>query len=369
MTYYIIIILFYFFCAFLEVGYPISNRWRAIYTFILVLPMWALAAFRSVAIGNDTIMYEYAYNDVLWQDTVGQLLGGGYRFEQGYLLLCWICSRLGLSFFQFQIVLESLIYLSFASVIKKYSINVAFTCLWFFTNDWGGTVNVLRMYCAMAILVHTIPFIRKRKIIPFLLLVVLAFFFHRSAILFVMLYPLCMVKNDRRLIVLILLMSAIIAWLGTRFFSWATDTVGVYEGYLESGYFEGINTMAIILELLIVVIMILILKNVGLFKFHHYEASDGKAVITLEHVYTMVLFMVLALSIVGLSNTIMSRIIGYFDVLFMFVFAEALTLVNKKNRYSLFLILSAYTIARFFIILIYRPNWNHLVPYEWGFQF
>jgi len=55
----------------------------------------------------------------------------------------------------------------------------------------------LRQALAIAITLFAVPFIQKKKIIPFVLIVIFASFFHLSAIIFLLAYPVYYIKSEK----------------------------------------------------------------------------------------------------------------------------------------------------------------------------
>ena len=120
-------------------------------------------------------------------------------------------------------------------------------------------MNVIRMYCAIAILIYAIPCVLKRRLGAFLLVVVLASLFHKSSFIFIVLYPLCIRKYNRVEHGFIIFSSIIIAYLGASFFEWLTTSLDLYEGYVNEERFDNMNHTAVFLGLLIMKIKVSIL--------------------------------------------------------------------------------------------------------------
>ena len=374
MTYYIILLVVYSILGLKESFRPISAKYKNIYTFFLVFPMFILTALRSVNIGNDTISYMSAYNSLSYMPNFVIVYLDG-RMEIGYLFLSWLCNQIGLSYLQFQCIISAFIYFSFYKFFKWYSLNVALCCFLFITMfRMGGTMNVIRMYCAIAILIYAIPCVLKRRLGAFLLVVVLASLFHKSSFIFIVLYPLCIRKYNRVEHGFIIFSSIIIAYLGASFFEWLTTSLDLYEGYVNEERFDNMNHTAVFLGLLITLLIYMYAKLMGYFGQPQYGALVNindvcikKQSITLEYFCRISLIITIGLSIIGLTNNIMGRVSGYFSIVTLIIISAVL--FNMRNSYmKIFVygvIIFLYT-AYFIVILLYRPDWNHLVPYEWG---
>ena len=173
------------------------------------------------------------------------------NFEKGYLLFVWSFSHL-LPEGQFVFVLSAIIFT--IAVCRYIYINsedpelsfVMFICLGLYTFMAQG----LRQSIAMSICLFAIELAKKRKIIPFILLVLLASTFHTSAIVFTVVYFICGISLNVRTLVMgvgitavLLAFSSRLAAIGNMIFQ------REYEGEVESGGFVAVAIYAIILIL------------------------------------------------------------------------------------------------------------------------
>ncbi len=372
MEYYLILLAIYFICGLKEVFIPVSSKYKKIYTFILLFPIFILVAFRSKNIGNDTIHYMYAYESIPQFNSLNDFISDS-RMEHGYLILSWMCNKIGFSYLTFQCLISTLMYISFYNFFKKYAFNIGLSCFLFITMfKMGATMNVVRMYCALSILLFATPYILNRKFKPFLIMVLLATLFHSSASVYIILYPLCVIKYNKKILLGIIIASFVIAGLGASFFQWFTGTVGLYEGYVNEERFENMNHTAVIIGLVTTAIIYLYAKLVGTFQSSQYynrpiSTMQNTKSISIVYFCQISLIITLALSIIGLTNNIMGRVSGYFSMVLILILGYTFT--NIRDLYAkvltYILIVSLY-FAYFCVILTYRPDWNHLVPYEWG---
>ena len=167
------------------------RRKRFRWLLVAALPMFVLIAFRGQHMGADTGVYLKIFNqitDIPWSNifAVNQKT---YQFESGFVVF----EKLIASFTQddrvYQIIYSAIYLLSivtFANQLEKHN----FSFLYFFATI--GTYTFMftgvRQCLAMCICLLSYTFVKKRKLILFLLMVLLAFTFHKSAILFVIVY-------------------------------------------------------------------------------------------------------------------------------------------------------------------------------------
>lgn len=372
MEYYIPLLIIYFIFGIGELAKPVRNRNK--YTFWLLLPMFVLTAFRSVNIGNDTLPYSMSYETVEKISTLKELLvyKVNSHMEIGYILSCFAVSKVGIGYFGFQIISSAFIYYSFYKFFSKFSPNIALCCFLFMaTFRMGGTMNVVRMYMTMAVLLYSVPCILKHQWIRFGLLVAIASTFHTSAVLFAVMYPLCVLKYNRFIVLSLVIGSGVILYLGSVFFHWLTESIDMYENYVTEARFEDMNMLAVTVGLVTILVVYMFASQVGFFKkpqYVHGNVRSKKKYVTIDYYLHMAILVALCISIIGLSNNIMGRISAYFGITTSLVIASSINLIRDKNvKLFVYVVCTALYFAYFITVLILRPQWNHISPYEWGF--
>ena len=164
-----------------------AKKWRWAYILISLLPLFAVVGFRHSSLGSDTATYLRNFNEVA--STPWSELFNNTRLESGYLVFVKLWTYVIKDARIYQVIC-AFIYMAamftFAIQHKKspFLFIYFFATLGLYTFMFTGT----RQCLAMSICLFSYVFIRKRKIIPFILLLVLAYFFHKSSILFLVTY-------------------------------------------------------------------------------------------------------------------------------------------------------------------------------------
>ena len=122
--------------------------------------------------------------------------------EPGYLLLTKLVSLLSNSFVIFLLCVSIIIIGSYFFVIKKYSPYTFISVIMLLLTSFNQSIFVLRQHIAMGLCLLTIPFVVKREQIKFLLIVFVAFLFHRTAVIWIPVYYLYGLKKDRNLLMI-----------------------------------------------------------------------------------------------------------------------------------------------------------------------
>lgn len=355
----------------LELNGGLRIKRRGLYTFALIFPMMCLVALRGEEVGTDTNNYARSYDFVEMTTSYKMFLWYMGRMEPGYTHLMYFFSRLGFSFFHFQILVSVVIFFSFWRFIRLYSPNISASCLVISTGALYASMNVMRMEMAVAILLFAIPYIQKKQLVKFLIVVFIAFLFHKSSLVFLVMYPLGVLKYNRKIITLIILSSVAIAYMGVTFFKFMTSELEMYESYTDGKYFsEDRSLVAVSILFIETLLFLMMFKWTGYYNISQYTNKNKKIgeQISFAYISKMAYWIVFALSIVAFSNNIMNRISGYFNIMTVIMIPYAILCIKSKGAQNfLYWGIIIMMIAERVTIWILRPSWNAVVPYEWGF--
>ena len=322
------------------------QRWWLL--LVAALPMLALVAFRAPQMGADTGGY-LKFFDQMGNTPWDQIFirnEATYEFEEGFVIFEKLLTYVTDDSRVYQ-VLYTLIYLlalvTFANELEKGH----FAFLFFFATM--GTYTFMftgvRQCLAMSICLFSYPFIKRKKLIPFLILVVLAFYFHKSAILFLAAYFI----YNRRLgwfNVVIYGLLAALAFLNIDVIQeWFNDTLE-YEYEVEATD-TGFIFFAIVV----------LITAFAYFAILHYKKETRESVGLLN-----VAGLTLVLWLLRLAPRVAERPSYYFMFFSAAVLCYALE-APPKNGDKLIYKLVAY--AAFLVLFIYRfmTNFSSLVPY------
>lgn len=330
---------------------------------LALLPMFILVGFRGINIGSDTWFYAHVFENIGSQDSLLKAIANS-RYEIGFVVLNYIFAKVGFTYNMLQVTITFFICFSIGKFFKRYCVNVWIGSYVFYTLRYMlGPMNTVRMWIAIAILLFSIPYLQKQRPIQFFGIVVMASLFHSTALVFLVLYPLCKVRLTKRKIVLLYIIALVIGAMGTSFFAWLTKSINMYSGYLTSKYFVYDNNVAVFLNLAIDLCLVV-------FIFYEYrkELDEGieknTEINSLDNIIKVALLLIVAIDIVGLRNTIMNRISAYFGMFLVIAIPSAIKKINfKYNREIIWLGMGGLLALQFLVVMIFRPEWNSVVPY------
>lgn len=164
---------------------------------LAILPMFLLFVLRYKYVGADTIGYVRFFQKEIRGYTLLELFDEDLmRFEIGFRIYVKIISLFTEDYTVFFLISGLVIFGSLLSFSCKYTQNPFLFFFFFITlGTYAFMETGLRQALAISICLWAVDFVKDKKFIPFLLLVLLAQYFHKSAIIFLLVYPLCLVKQ------------------------------------------------------------------------------------------------------------------------------------------------------------------------------
>lgn len=162
-----------------------------------IIPMFLLFVLRYKYIGNDTIGYVRFFEHEIRGYSFSELLvREEMRFEVGYRIYVKLISLITDNYTVFFLVNGIVIFGTLLHFAKKYTENpFVFFFLFITLGTYHFIETGLRQALAMIICLWAIDFLKDKKALRFILLVILASYFHQSALIFLMMLPLSWIKK------------------------------------------------------------------------------------------------------------------------------------------------------------------------------
>ncbi len=285
--YYINIILLIFYAAILLWNHPTQGK-KKVFCGLAATNWILLSGLRHFSIGTDTVAYQYAFYDSKYRswstlftnfrntifkwnlfeeramEVGGEASGGIYDLiagenalavkDPGYAILSKAFYTIIPDYTAFLIFIAIVFTVPLAILIYRHSREplmsfLIYSCLFYSFFAITGHRQTLATGIA---LMGYLAFAEKKKFIPFLLTVLLAYPLHKSVIGFIPIYFLQYIKMDRKKIVAVLLAFPIVFLLRGRITS-ILAVVGGYDGYADQ--FSGAGTYVFTLVYTILMIV------------------------------------------------------------------------------------------------------------------
>ncbi len=324
---------------------------KKVYIVACSIVVFLMIALRHYSLGSTDSMNYYA----MWIDLNGastdllRYFMEASRVEDTYIVTIWVLSKIFIHP-QFLFVLSGMLFsIAVGRFIYKNSDNVVlsfvmFICLGLYT----FMVQGLRQSIAISICLFAIEYCKRRKLIRFLILVFLASLFHRTAVVFFLVYFLYGAKFDIKTKVFMFIIPVAL-------FSLMPIITSISNEMLDRDYNTAAETGSAIVASLIHVLIL------GFAYIYLNEKNSGKK----ETFF-------IAFAMLGASFYLM-RYIGtqaYERISFYFLMGRNIVLpdvvkrFNQKSQNIINLVVIVLSIALF----IYRLNTSYLVPYLFFWQ-
>lgn len=370
-----VVLLFVYSCCSIHKNCRLVNGQRIIVYLLIYLPLFVLCAFRDISVGNDTSVYYYGFQNFSNFNSLHEAFTTS-RYEPAYIIINYLFNKFNLSYYFLQIVLSGFIYFSVFVFLLRYSSDFLFSVYVFYVLRYSiGTMNVVRMWMAIAVLLFAIQYVIDRKLIKFLIVILLASLFHSSALVFLIIYPLYSIQINKKIILAMMGGSVLIFLASKFFFSVLTSLIGRYSGYLSTD-FNVESNIAVYLTLLID-LSLFVLIYVAINRENKYYCNDNswgnivsliyeedKNNVGLKKILVLTALLAVCFDIIGLGNTVMNRISTYFSVFFVLSIPIAIQKIQfEANKGFVKTAVMIGLSVQFLIIMIFRPNWSGVVPY------
>ncbi|MFF1010860.1 EpsG family protein [Proteus mirabilis] len=216
-----IIILYYtliaIFIIIVEANYKNLKLSKNSLYFIYSTPLlifFSFTAFRDYNIGTDTENYLYFFSKVIDSDNLS--IFSTSRFEFLFIFISYIASFLENE--RFYLIIVSFIQtIAFFFAIRLWSKNPVVSFLFFcslFVSYNLGT-NILRQGLAIPFALISIHYLLEKKIRPFIIFLLISFFFHHTSIIMILFSFLCLNKFRIRTYIIFWLIAIILLYSGS----------------------------------------------------------------------------------------------------------------------------------------------------------
>lgn len=324
-----------------------------------------LTCLRGMKVGNDTRSYAHMFSyaartvskSTMSMEHIDWLNGieKGYQFIEKLILM--ITGN-----YQFFISIVAIIsYAILVKFLKAYSPNLTISVILFYLMFWGDYINLLRQVLALSLVVLAIQRLNKRRVIRFIMLVLIASFFHKTA--FVALgYLLLLYVEPSKSRKLTVLSGAALLGLGGRI-TGLLSFLKIETSYSTISAGSSIY-MSIVKNLLLLGIILFMNNNVVRDddEFDDINAEMGVAneiELVDVRVKEWIPVICLAISILALGIPIFTRLNLYYSIMLLIIipdyFQKKWYIETNKSivLWAIIFMLVTFTMGT----IIYRPEW------------
>lgn len=240
----------YIVIIFLILFLPTFIKDKKVYCLVISAIFVSLAGLRSDFCGQDTSMYAVIYRGFeggTFNYLLSERMNAEMNYEFGYFLIQYVFSRFSdFQFFKFCCACIQI--LPACYIIYKYSNNVRIAFLVYFMLPIFTllSMSAMRQGIAFGICMIAYNYVMRKDLKRFLILMTIAFFFHNSSIIFVIVYFLNRMEYKRKYNILIFIIWGVLAITSLSVFNFLSQFNRI--GY-EQGDAGGIGMLIFMLML------------------------------------------------------------------------------------------------------------------------
>lgn len=331
---------------------------KPIFILLCFLELTFIAGFRSWNIGNDTLPYVGTFIE-----TINNWNFLHTHMEKGYIFYNKLVSFFTLNPQGILVANALVITGSILLFIKRYSVSLLFSVLFFVILQFDSTMNIMRQYISVSIILFSMPFIIKRRLIHYIICCVIATTFHTSAILALPLYWLYNLRFKMQYLMIILLVTVVSFTMLAPIIDKIIYFTGRYESYKGNILLgEDVKVASIVKSFVQFIITVFCY-----FSYRYvYSADKLKSPVRVQFLLWCSI-VALCLQLISIRATVMERLVLYYSIFNIISIAFFVSCYPKKNRFLVSSAVLACFIVYHSIIFIYRPEWNHVLPFEFCF--
>lgn len=224
-------------------------------------------------LGNYESAWRRYINFSLW-DTITLNDGSAETFEQGFRTYMKVISYFTSNYQAFLVINSGLMFLLYYIFFRKYSPYFWFSVLLLLLVSYNQSLFVLRQHLSIAVLFVSYPYILKKDLKRFSIVVLIAYLLHNSSLIFLPVYFLYNIKDTKRyfftMIGSSILLSIVIMTAISRYGFIFTRN----EFFIENAV-EGVATKALIMGAILIVYLLVLREKA-------FEEGINKLVFTIS---------------------------------------------------------------------------------------
>lgn len=333
-----------------------EKKRKDLFLLICFIIFFILVGFRSFETGNDTQSYLESFNESIslrW-DYLSRT-----RFESGFAFLEVVIGSITSNNRIFLLIFSALFNISVYFFIKRYSDNyllsvLMYVCLLFFY----FSMTALRQFCAIIIVLFAFRYVKSEKLIPFILLILLATTFHVTSIICLLLYPMYKIGFSRFKSIILILFAIIIMQLLSNMSSGIFSALGWDYSYdVRMNDYSLANFLYFLTYFSMFVLSLFLYNRRGNCRDRNIE-------------FYINIFLISALiNLVAMRMNVLARLSDYFTIFSIIALPNIIheTCIRKKELDMCIIIIPMLVLYSTTIVLN-KPEWNSAFDYKLGYS-
>ncbi|MEB7715533.1 EpsG family protein [Staphylococcus equorum] len=248
----------------LKIIFTTKEKYNIVFLLIAGIMLTLIVSMRNLNFGSDTLVYIQKFKEYSLIDysIFIDYLNSVNEKDKTFYILIRTLNNFGIEGHLLIAILATIFLIAIFWLIYKYSHNNLLSIILFISLGYlFFSLTGLRQTLALSLIIFSYKYIRERKLIKFVLLVLFASLFHSTAIIFLIAYPFAYVKLGMKHI--LILSAAIIT--NSLFYSQVNGVLekfivnDQYEYYLNN--METLNYSGFFIQLIIFIFCVVLKKN------------------------------------------------------------------------------------------------------------
>ncbi|MCL2638740.1 MAG: EpsG family protein [Oscillospiraceae bacterium] len=333
-----------------------NERRKKTYLVFIFSLIALVSALRSINIGVDTRQFCNAYLEIGYLNWDRAL---ALRYEPGFILLCKLLNLISADFQLLLIVSSGFVAFSTARFILKNSDDIAISSFVFFCMFFAQSMNLMRQYLALGVLLFGINLIKEKKYFKFLLVSLAAMMFHYSAIICLIYFFLYKIKIKKGMLLALsgVMVVILLNFRQIMFLIYQFELFNKYSGYI-GGRFDTADSTRWVKMAIALLILIFFLINTK-------EKEDEKGI---KHNFIVNLLLAWAMiETLATNSYIFTRIAPYLDFIAIIAIPKALSSIKEKKIKTVFIII-IYAVMIAYFVVSRMINISRVMPYNFYWE-
>lgn len=366
------IMLFFYLIYVFFLSYILVKKEHPIILFISLLPFLFFGSLRSMAVGNDSIEYARVYQMI--GDGLEDLFTGRYEvgflwlnkflnvFSNNYVFLFSICT----------IFVISILFYYVRDFSELWGVSIA---LFFLLRYFDMSMNVIRLSVAISLTMLGTLALKNNKKVVFLLLVMLATLFHRTALTAILFMFLTKkrIKIKPRNVFLLISILLFFNLFFNRILDFIFKIFPLYSYYVNSEYLDGSIRLATILNIFVTLFIFgsgwLIEKNANQSTILMVDHIDSNSKFNIDTFCFNSGIVGIVFLILSIRFNLLDRVADFFLINSIIYLPNQLAKIKNSNLLNLLIyFFVGIFIFYYIVIIVFRPEWNTVYPYYFFWQ-
>lgn len=309
--------------------------------FVAGIQLFVFHAFKDYTSLPDLDYYVYAYDALKHVSLANAPMLDGIKAEPGWMYMTKVLSMLSDNYLLLFVFTSALIIFSYFDVIKRYSSIVWLSIFLFLIGNYNQSIFVLRQHLAIALCLLSYPLIINRKIWTYLVVMLLAYSVHQTAIIFWPVYFLYNRNWGMWTFGIVLLCCGIYLYMHMEtLLHLSLDYTKGYESYVEDDS-EGSNFKMALLLVILLIWRLFVLKG---------KAWD----VGINKLLTLILIVGCVIQVAGTGYVPTNRLNMYYSGTIFLIFPN--TVAAIKNQYVRIFSIVLFSLVMFYFYLGALPH-------------